>query len=485
MSTNNNKRILHRKEWQFMTPAVSSSSAGVIFIGDDSARNRFTLQVVSTTVQFLYDHEEDAWIQLPSAAFAGTFGGGTTGQYFPWSIDMRATSGTTTTITGSASSYNLTRFIKGQKLEFTAGTNAGLTANIVDLFCDAVNWTITLDTTLPNAVTTEWFRISSGRFFVLSAYLTLAAGVWKFFDIATMAWSGVAGTSLPTNLFTTGLPASWGTDGAMTTAYQLDNPFIVGTATSGSVNTLVDSTASWTPSNFINYQVKIIGATGIGQVRKITANTSNTLTVVPNWVTNPTAGSSYIIEASEELYLSGNNAAPFYKYTIASTFSGATESWTALTSAPAVLQAGSTLDAIVGATESVWKNPTNFFNGRYIYAFRGAGNTTLYRYDIPTNAWITYGSGGIANYGPLLETFSTGTSAMANGSRIYIRKDATNRFFYYDVIGNDLVPFSTNLYTDGTGVIGQKIWIKKYDDQTMWLYSIRNSDVILHRIMMF
>lgn len=33
-TTNNNKRILHRKEWQFMTPAPVASSAGSFIIKD-------------------------------------------------------------------------------------------------------------------------------------------------------------------------------------------------------------------------------------------------------------------------------------------------------------------------------------------------------------------------------------------------------------------------------------------------------------------
>ena len=41
MSTNNNKRLLHRKEFQLMTPSPAAAISGGIYISDDSARNRF------------------------------------------------------------------------------------------------------------------------------------------------------------------------------------------------------------------------------------------------------------------------------------------------------------------------------------------------------------------------------------------------------------------------------------------------------------
>lgn len=175
MSTNNNKRLLHRKEFQLMTPAPVSAVSGGIFIGDDSARNRFTFHMQNASSQWLYDHEEDAWIQITSGGFAGTFGAGTAGQYFPWSFDISASGGSTTTITTLAASYNLTRFIKGCTIEFLTGLNAGRTVTITDMINDGTYCTITLGSTTPalsSVQSGDWFRINSGRFFVLSAYPT-------------------------------------------------------------------------------------------------------------------------------------------------------------------------------------------------------------------------------------------------------------------------------------------------------------------------
>lgn len=71
------------------------------------------------------------------------------------------------------------------------------------------------------------------------------------------------------------------------------------------------------------------------------------------------------------------------------------------------------------------------------------------------------------------------------GRFIYIRKDATNRFFKYSVRGNFIDPFATNLFPDGTALLGNKIWVKNYDStqDIQWVYSLQNTGAILHRVM--
>jgi len=68
-----------------------------------------------------------------------------------------------------------------------------------------------------------------------------------------------------------------------------------GTAESGSASTLVDTDKSWTTNIYQNKFVKITGGTGKEQVRKISSNSSNTLTIIPDFDTNPDATSDYEI----------------------------------------------------------------------------------------------------------------------------------------------------------------------------------------------
>ena len=108
------------------------------------------------------------------------------------------------------------------------------------------------------------------------------------------------------------------------------------------------------------------------------------------------------------------------------------------------------------------------------------------RYDIAggtagAGAWLALAYPGAT------ETFTTGSSADWSGRYIYIRKDATNRFFKFSVRGNYMEALATNLYADGAAVLGCKIWVKDYDgtDTLKWLYSLRNTGTELHRLPLF
>jgi hypothetical protein len=68
-----------------------------------------------------------------------------------------------------------------------------------------------------------------------------------------------------------------------------------GTVTSATNNTLTDTSKTWTTNQWANYTVKIISGTGAVQVRTISSNTSNTLTVSGNWYINPYSDSFYRI----------------------------------------------------------------------------------------------------------------------------------------------------------------------------------------------
>jgi len=59
---------------------------------------------------------------------------------------------------------------------------------------------------------------------------------------------------------------------------------VQGTQTS---STLQDTTQTWTPDEFKGCRVNLYCGAGEGQVRTITGNTTNTLTVTPAWDTNP------------------------------------------------------------------------------------------------------------------------------------------------------------------------------------------------------
>ena len=186
---------------------------------------------------------------------------------------------------------------------------------------------------------------------------TIAAGIFKSYDPITGVW---------TSLTTTGLPATWGTDGRLVLTPS-DDVFATGTATSATATTIVNSAKTWTVNQWTNYQVRITSGTGIGQIRTIASNTATALTVA-TWTVTPDATSVYEITGNDDfIYLLGNNAVTMYRY------SQSANTWT--TMAPTTARAGAMVVGgganWVGKTgDTNWADESNIKDGRYIYSFR-------------------------------------------------------------------------------------------------------------------
>lgn len=471
--TNQNIPTVHRKEWQFMTPAPTASVAGAFVVVDTNETKNLGLYVASATLQYLYHHDEDAWLQIPSMALAGTFGAGACGARTRWSNLLTATGGTTSTLTTTA---NITGLAIGRTIRFRTGANAGLESTITGVIINPAGTSTIQFTALASAVAnTDTFVVDTGLFIIMNAG-TIAAGIVKSYDPLT---------GVTTSLGTTNLPATWGTDGRLVCTPS-DDIFASGTSTGSNTTTTLNNTGkTWTVNQWTNYQVRITAGTGIGQIRTIASNTATALTVSSAWTVTPDATSQYAIEGNDDfLYLLGNNAVTMYRFSL----SGNT--WTVM--APTTARAGAPVAGgganWAGKTgDPNWANESDIKDGRYIFSFRGGATGTLDRFDI---AGGTAGAGAWANivYVNNAETFTTGSSYGLYGRYLFIRKDATNRFFKYSLRGNYLEPLSTNLYPDGTALLGDKTWLKVYKEsgveKLVWLYSLRNSGTELHRLLL-
>lgn len=69
-----------------------------------------------------------------------------------------------------------------------------------------------------------------------------------------------------------------------------------GLATSATTTTLVDSTKSWVVDRYSGSTVTIIYGTGVGQVKRLTGNTSTTLSIYGTWEVTPDTTSRYEIK---------------------------------------------------------------------------------------------------------------------------------------------------------------------------------------------
>ena len=463
------RKVLDLKRWEFCTPAPTATVAGSFIIPCRHVIQE-PLYVVSTTVHYLYNAVEDGWVQIPSGALAGTFGAGSCGCLSAIGPSGTATAGSTTTLT---TNLTIATDLRGFSIHITGGPGAG-DVKVIASNTIGANSVITIASTFSATITSSsTYRLITPRYFVLSAG-TLAAGSFRYYDYALNTW---------TTLANTGLPATIGTDGCLiATPSWVDSGFVsfaTGTATAGAATTLTNGAKTWTVNQWSNYQVRITGGTGIGQIRTISSNTATVLTVSASWTTNPDATSVYSIEGNDDsIYFLGNNAVTLYKYSI----SGNTTS----TLSPGVARAGTTLTGTSGhwvweCPDSIWTNESAIINGRRIYSFRGGGGSTLDYYDIALNTWVS----GVT-YAPATETFTTGTKYSYNGDGLYIQKDATGRMFRFKFSTSEMDGWNTILYPNGAAVLGTTAFDATYTDgatKIVYIYILLNTSTVLLRQM--
>ena len=307
---------------------------------------------------------------------------------------------------------------------------------------------------------------------------------WAGSFVLTVSGTG-AGQCLKilSNTATTLTFATAPTAPAAATVYQIRalGALSVGVATGGSATTLINAAKAWTVNQWTNYQVRIVSGTGAGQKSKIASNTATTLTIATGATIDTT--SVYEIEPLEDsIYVIGNSAVTAYLYGIAANTWSVVAPTTARAAAPAV---AASLDFVSATNDPLWASETaaiGIQEGRYLYSFRGGAAATLDRFDI---AGGTAGAGAWAaiTYPVATETFTTGSSVCYSGRYLIARKDATNRFFRYDIPGNEFIGLNTDLYPDGAALLGNKMWARSLDgsEQLTWLYSLANTGTVLRR----
>lgn len=451
-TTNGTRKILDLKVWQQACVAPATTAAATFIVSSRHFKQQ-QLYIVNATTAYLYNPYEDGWVQVASPALGGTFGAGACGVAV--AVGPAGTAGVSSTDSTIATTLTLARDLRGYSIHITGGTNKGLTLPILSNTVGA-NAVITVAQQGAAFDNTSTYRLLTPRWYVLNAVAsagTTTANLFKFYDFALNTW-----TAAETGATDGVAPAAViGTDGRLvSTPSWMDDgylPFASGDADAGGTGTqLIDATKTWATNQWANYQVRIVTGTGAGQIRTIASNNGTTLTVSSSWGTNPDATSTYSIEGNDDfIYYTGSGGTAFYRYSI----SGGT--WTSLATrtAPGV---GLSAHWIWGVTEADWTNESAILNGRYIYSFRGAGGALLDRYDIAANTWAA------VSYAPGVETFTTGTKYAYVADAIYIQKDATGRWFRFDVARQSMDGWCTMSYPNGTAVLGDTAFDVTYHD---------------------
>ena len=149
-------------------------------------------------------------------------------------------------------------------------------------------------------------------------------------------------------------------------------------------------------------------------------------------------------------YLVGNNATPFYRYSVLN------NTWTTLTACPSTTRAGCVL---------LWQPG---WDADRLVRIRGGGDATIDYYSLGTPGWTAL------TYVPSTETFTTGSMAIERGidtDKIFIHKDATMRIYQLSLTTGELEPFVTqNLVPTGAALVGDRLMYIKEPNGIEFLY---------------
>jgi hypothetical protein len=471
-TTNGNRKILDLKRWEFCAPAPAAPGAGA-FISSSRHFRQQQLYVRGQNEAYIYNPAEDGWVAIPPPGLAAALAAGACGTAAAFSTGaaagaaaLAATGGSTTTI---ATSQTLARDLRGYKVHIMAGPNAGA---VLDIVSNTVgpNAAITVAAQSQAFSAATVYRLLTPSWYVCGNGSNLAASFRKY-DYATNTWTTLAN-----------MPAIFGADAKLVATPSIVDgafrQFASGTATAAASTTLVQTGKAWTPSQWVNSQVRITAGTGAGQIRTISANTGDTLTVSAAWTITPDATSQYAIEGNDDfLYLLGNNAVILYRYSISANIWSALTPGSARAAAPG---AGMSAHWVHSAPDADWNAESNILNGRFIYSFQGAGTGALHRYDIAANSWATI------TYSPGAETFNTGSKYALHNGVLYMTKEATGRWFAFDFVRSELFPWGTMLYPQGAAIAGDTAFDVIYRDgatDLFYVYMLHNSATVLLRQM--
>ena len=287
-----------------------------------------------------------------------------------------------------------------------------------------------------------------------------------------------------------------------------------GWATGGSTTTLVDSSKSWVPNQWVGYTFRVEAGTGFGSGRiTITSNSATTLTyttqtftpdtttkyeIADSWGLVTTGGAASAVNITDTTknwatnqwagkrvrYSAGTNVGPEGAIvshtgtviTTAATYTTDTTTVYAILSIP-VRGAGIDLVWTWGATDP---NRT----GREIYAPRGGGSNTFDIYDIPSGRW-KFG----LQFAPQTEGFTTGSNYTYDGvDTIFASRSATGtpiRIFAIDVKTGKISGSRTTTFLQGTATVGNMMETITTPDGIDFLYILQNTGTIFARSMLF
>ena len=186
----------------------------------------------------------------------------------------------------------------------TAGAQTNFVIESSELTVDSA-WTVTPDA---NSI----YQIMTGGIWLMTAASSTPFAAFQYYDILLDSWF----TKTPSGPMHHA--AALGTDFAIDTTGEAGGVFLSGvTASSAAAKTLVQSGATYAYDRYTNYQLRIVSGKGIGQRRRIAANTADTFYLEKKWDITPDNTSGYAIYGdTDKVWLAGNASSALYQYSV-------------------------------------------------------------------------------------------------------------------------------------------------------------------------
>lgn len=486
-TTLNFKQYLDLPTWRpeavpFAAPGAGSSFAWDHRNNDNGSPYQYFLR--SATNFEAHDPITGEWMALASPALAGTFGAGAAAVFHP-SQGPRGQLAAGNTISRVVLSTALPAPVGINQLA-NRGDGRGFRIRVIDNVVGGsgkieersvvgntlgTTPTIMLDTPLsftPGINTT--YEIRAGRVYMLSAG-ALAAGIWKFYDIATNSFSAnLATVNLPANIATDSnavalseshvphdrAPGEGFVPGAGT--YDGGKKCIVATATGATSITGAGMFADLAADEYRNFQVRVVedsvNPTACNQRRRISTHTAGAAAVftVAAWAVMPSATAKFVIENDDDkIMLRSSAGAAVYNYNInANTWD--TTTW----AAPVAHGTGVVFEQGFGYTRDTGVNARH----SHVYCIRGGNSAAIDVLDIAgaaTGAWAND-----IGYGKKAQLFTTGTSGAYDpgslgGRLLHLNINGTQRFARFDMKNRVLDAGSYLRITAGVAQAGQRM----------------------------
>ena len=155
------------------------------------------------------------------------------------------------------------------------------------------------------------YQIMSGGLWVLSSSASTPYASWQYYDIILDTWQ----TKTPP---ASHIAAALTSDIAIDRTGEVGGFFVSGlTASSATAKTLVHTGATYDYDRYANHQLRIVSGKGIGQRRRIAANSADTFYLNHKWDITPDSTSQYSICGDvDKIWMVGNASSAIYQYSV-------------------------------------------------------------------------------------------------------------------------------------------------------------------------